>query len=177
MGMSFDELAKDLARGVSRRTAIKRFLGSAFAASVGALVPWRVALADNDSNNKGRDDRDDRDEREDNEGLGKCIRFCRQTFGSHTPASRVCIDQARKHTGLCFECGPAAPRSSHMALCGSVCCPEGNCVHVNGSAVCVGVNGVGVNGVGVNGVGVNGVGVNGVAVNSIGVNGVRINGV
>jgi peptidoglycan hydrolase-like protein with peptidoglycan-binding domain len=37
----FDDLAQSLARGISRRQAIKRFAGGVTAAVVGSMIPWR----------------------------------------------------------------------------------------------------------------------------------------
>jgi hypothetical protein len=92
----FDDLTRALARGTSRRQALKVLGGGLLA----ALVPGSVFAA------KG--------------GNSTCAKFCADTFGADTPAAKQCTSEAAKGRGLCYSCGPAS--NNQGALCGQTCC-------------------------------------------------------
>ena len=53
MGKHFDELSKALASGVSRRQALRRFVGGALGAMLATAIPGRAASADVDAEGRG----------------------------------------------------------------------------------------------------------------------------
>lgn len=116
----FDELAKTLAiaKGMPRRDAL-RLIGGGLAGGVLAAFGVGKALG---------------------QGNSPCAHFCVETFPPG-PDRGKCVSDAAHGTGICFECGPAAPEG-HPPLCGQVCCAEGQvcedgtCVNPN---VCAGI--------------------------------------
>lgn len=113
----FDELAKDLARGVSRREALRRLGGGmagAMLASLGVGRAW-------------------------GQGNSDCAHFCDSVY----PPGRQrgeCKSDAAHGQGICQQCGPAAP-PGHGPLCGTfgnpVCCDSGQlCVNGLCNNVC-----------------------------------------
>jgi hypothetical protein len=124
----FDALAKDLARGLSRREALRRVGEGLFGALLASLGLGRAVA----------------------QGNSDCAHFCTSIF----PPGRQrgdCISAAAHGTGLCYGCGPAAP-ASHADVCGNFggprfCCSadtpnccNGTCVNtqtdVNNCGVC-----------------------------------------
>jgi hypothetical protein len=108
MENSFDQLAKDLARGVSRREALWRLgggLATAMLASLGIGKAWSQSG-----------------------GNSTCAKFCESIFPPG-PDRDKCKFDATKRRGICFECGPAAPIEQQGRFCetstGPVCCPSG----------------------------------------------------
>jgi hypothetical protein len=99
----FDELAKTLAiaKGMPRRDAL-RLIGGGLAGGVLAAFGVGKALG---------------------QGNSPCAHFCVATFPPG-PDRGQCVSDAAHHTGICFECGPAAPEG-HPPLCGQVCCAAG----------------------------------------------------
>ena len=99
----FDELAKTLAiaKGMPRRDAL-RLIGGGLAGGVLAAFGVGKALG---------------------QGNSPCAHFCVETFPPG-PDRGKCVSDAAHHTGICFECGPAAPEG-HPPLCGQVCCAAG----------------------------------------------------
>jgi hypothetical protein len=104
----FDQLAKDLARGVTRREALRRLCGglaTATLASLGMGKAWSQSGT-----------------------ITTCATFCASIF----PPGRdrvKCVSDASKGQGICFECGPAAPIEQQGRFCqtssGPVCCASG----------------------------------------------------
>jgi hypothetical protein len=99
----FDELAKTLAiaKGMPRRDAL-RLIGGGLAGGVLAAFGVGKALG---------------------QGNSPCAHFCVETFPPGAARGK-CVSDAAHGTGICFECGPAAPED-HPPLCGQVCCEEG----------------------------------------------------
>jgi len=110
----FDELAKLLAGGLTRRGALRQIGGSLSGALLAALG---VGKARGD-NPHGNDD---------------CAHFCTSVFPPG-PARGKCISDAAHGTGLCYQCGPAAP-PGHGPLCGTICC-RADQVCTNGVCAC-----------------------------------------
>src|SRR5688500_16655398 len=107
----FDELARDLARGVSRREALWRVAGGlagAVLASLGLGKTWGQV------GNSGR-------------GSDECASFCETVFRPGS-ARGQCINDAAHGKGLCFECGPAS--AGEKVLCGTICCETVCCAEV-----------------------------------------------
>jgi hypothetical protein len=135
--LSFDELARELAGGVSRRKALK-LLGGALVGAVLASVPGVAWAA------KG--------------GNSACAKFCRENF----PPGRErgeCIRAGERGEGPCFEDGTECvsdeltcftPESSSGCHCVAnectftvtcVCCPPGGpcpCLEVDETDPCTG---------------------------------------
>ena len=112
----FDELTKTLAGTTTRRQALRAI--TVF--TVGGLVGVRAtgtAYAGG--------------------GNSACAHFCAQVFGADTPAAGQCTSQAAHGTGLCYQCGPAAP-ANHPLLCGQACCsaPPANAAATCTNGVC-----------------------------------------
>lgn len=99
----FDELAKELAGGLSRREALRR-LAIGLAGVLLAPLGARRALA---------------------QGNSACARFCTDTFPPGDARGR-CASDAAHGQGLCYGCGPAAP-AGHPDLCGLPGGPRGCC--------------------------------------------------
>jgi hypothetical protein len=111
-----DDLARVLATTTSRRTILK----AALATAVGAVFSSHSDTAWG-------------------AGAGKngCAQFCNQVFGEDTPATRQCIQDAKRGTGLCYTCGPGAPAGTQSICCttngggfcasyaSATCCSEG----------------------------------------------------
>jgi hypothetical protein len=100
----FDALAKSLADSVSRREAVRR-LGAGLAGLVLASLGARPAAA---------------------QGNRDCAHFCHSIFTGD--AAGHCSSDAAHGTGICYQCGPAAP-AGHPDLCsvagiGPTCCPS-----------------------------------------------------
>src|SRR6478609_9204965 len=89
-GMRFDELAKRLATGSITRRGLLRGLGSSVAGAGMAAITSGAARAARGGNSA-------------------CAHFCAQVFGADTPEAGACTSQAAHGTGLCYQCGPAAP--------------------------------------------------------------------
>jgi hypothetical protein len=98
----FDDLAKALAKGHTRKGALKAGLVSVGAA-VAAAMPGR-ARADQPQGNDA------------------CAHFCSMVFPPG-PARGECISQAAHGEGICFGCGPGTPTPT--VLCVDVCCNAG----------------------------------------------------
>jgi hypothetical protein len=113
MGEHFDELAKALATGRSRRQALRTFAVGVAGAALASLVPGRAA--DATTTNAG----------------AACAKFCNTAFAAFPGAAVECITDAVKGKGRCFECGPKAS-NKNKTPCGGVCCPNGACVRSNG---------------------------------------------
>ena len=113
MGELFDELAKALASGVSRREALKRFA----AGILGGIFATKAASPEVAEARRKR------------KVPKACKKFCKGF--STSELERQCRQDAKKKTGACFQCGPKAPDDSQV-LCGDVCCPRESCVAVSG---------------------------------------------
>ena len=84
----FDELTKVLATSTSRRQALRRIGGILGGTALAGLFPG-LAFASNSA----------------------CAHFCNAVFGAETEAAGKCIRDAAHGTGLCHQCGSAAPSS------------------------------------------------------------------
>jgi len=117
----FDELAKTLAKAkeMPRRDAL-RLIGGGFAGAVLASFGVGKVLGQG----KG------------NLGNSPCAHFCKTVFPPG-PERGKCVSDAAHGTGLCFECGPAAPPDTGRVLCGQVCC-ETDAVCCDGTCCDVG---------------------------------------
>lgn len=115
----FDELAKTLGHGLTRRESLRRIGGGLVGIVVGSLVGRAFAGG----------------------GNSDCAHFCQDTFPPG-PDRGNCISQAAHGAGPCFECGPAAP-PGHGQICGQVCCnaneicTDGQCVPLPGNTLLV----------------------------------------
>ncbi len=101
----FDDLARAVAGGKSRRQALKQF-GGVVGAAVVAAIPGQ-ALADPGGNSD-------------------CAHFCNDVEPPG-PGRGECKSDAAHGQGLCATCGPAAP-TGHPDVCGAgtsavACCP------------------------------------------------------
>jgi len=92
---AFDDLAKALASGMSRREALRR----AGIAAAGTLFFFRPVGAYA------------------GEG-GNCKHFCRFVYGEGTSAYKECLQSAKKGKGACYEFGPKSK------ACREFTCPE-----------------------------------------------------
>ncbi len=102
----FDDLAKALARGHTRKGALKAGL-VAIGAGVAAALPGR-ARADQPH---GNDD---------------CAHFCTSVFPPG-PARGDCISAAAHGEGICIECGPGSLVQPPLkVLCVNLCCKLGD---------------------------------------------------
>src|SRR5262249_8270982 len=90
----FDQLARDLAAGLSRREALRR-LGGGLVATLLAGLSLDQAWG---------------------QSTGACAQFCTSIFPPGQARGR-CTSDAAHQTGLCSVCGPAAP-SGHPDVCG-----------------------------------------------------------
>src|SRR5262249_49946260 len=95
----FDALARDLAAGLSRREALRR-LGGGLAVTL--LASLNLGRAWGLSN-------------------GDCAAFCNSIYPPG-PLRGRCTADAAHGTGLCYECGPAAP-AGHGPVCGTAINP------------------------------------------------------
>jgi hypothetical protein len=91
----FDELAQELARGLSRRQALRR-LAEGFTGAVLACMGVGRAWG---------------------QGISDCAHFCNGVFPAGPERGR-CVSDAAQHQGLCYGCGPAA-LAGHPDLCGA----------------------------------------------------------
>ncbi len=144
MGELFEELSKDLARGMSRRQALWRFMGG-FVAAVGALLTGRPAEAQR-------------------RGNSVCVEFCRgqglteREFGQCVAASAHCPPgecALVTNGGTVTRCVPVASDDVCLEFCrsqaltdrefgqcmaASAHCPPGECaLMANGNSICVAV--------------------------------------
>lgn len=96
---AFDNLAKALASGMSRRDALRRF-GIATAGTLFAFGPAKAALAGGGGGGST---------------LADCETFCGFLYKRGSGAYRQCIQDAKHETGVCFDQGPASKvcRDSH----------------------------------------------------------------
>ena len=107
MESRFDQLAKDLARGVSRREALRRLgggLATAMLASLGVGRAWGQG------------------------GSNSCNNFCNSIFPPGADRDK-CRSDASAGKGICFQCGPASKPDERGRFCetaeGPICCDEG----------------------------------------------------
>ena len=111
MSHQFDELAKDLARGVSRRQALRRF-GEGLAGTLLASLGLESAWAKPGDPGGGNSD---------------CAHFCNAVYPPGSDRGH-CKSDAAHGQGLCTQCGPAAP-AGHGPVCGvqasPFCCNSG----------------------------------------------------
>lgn len=96
----FDELARTMASGVSRRQAFGRLAALLGGAAFASITPT-IALADDDHDR------------------GPCADFCR---GLPDDQLDRCNDQATHAKGACYDCGP---KGNNKGLCGKACCANG----------------------------------------------------
>lgn len=108
--MRFERFTKTLAGATTRRQTLRILGGAIGAGAVAALFPGVAHAAGNSA----------------------CAEFCAQVFGADTRAAGQCTSQAAHRTGLCYQCGPAAP-AGHPLSCGQTCCPA---PPANASATC-----------------------------------------
>src|SRR5262249_21147849 len=106
MESRFDEFAKALAGGISRREALRRIGGAgagAMLASLGLAKAW-------------------------GQGNSQCAQVCGAMYPPG-PLRGQCTRDAALGRGICYECGPAAPPSAQALFCqmvaGPVCCNSG----------------------------------------------------
>ena len=102
MDRFFDDVARGVAGGVSRRQALRR-VGLGFAGLLMAsLAPSQALAAKGGKGNKG--------------GNSACAHFCKGL----PPGQRgKCVSAAAHGRGVCYDCGP---KGDNTGLCGSVCC-------------------------------------------------------
>jgi hypothetical protein len=112
MGEHFDELARALASGRSRRQALRSFAAGVAGAALASLMPGRSAEASTNAS-------------------AACARFCNTAFAAIPGAAVFCITQSVIGKGACFECGPKA-KNKDLIPCGGFCCASGSCLRVNG---------------------------------------------
>ncbi len=122
MKEAIDDLSKDLASGMSRRDALKRFGIVAFGAAFAVFRPGRAAAGHANRN------------------VLACIPFCSYLYGVGSKAAAACVKDAFvRRSGACFEFGPASN------VCSRVHCPHDTfCMSANlnynytkGSTTCV----------------------------------------
>ena len=121
----FDELAKELARGLSRREALRRLGGGLAAALLAPLVSTRAWG--------------------DGEGNSLCAHFCQSIFPPG-PQRGECISAAAHGEGPCYEYGPMAPQeplclleSGEEVRCGpGTVCGCGMCYDLSSVTCCPG---------------------------------------
>lgn len=102
MSEAFDDLAKALASGMSRREALRRFGIAAFG-GLAFLYPARARAAPASAAGKGT--------------FTACVDFCAFVYHPGTNAYYKCVRDAKDDKGLCKEFGPAS------APCRGVQCP------------------------------------------------------
>jgi hypothetical protein len=120
----FDALARELARGLSRREALHRLAGGFAGALLATLGLERAGAAAPGGNSA-------------------CAHWCHSLPPG--PDTDHCTSDAAHGQGLCYQCGPAAP-AGHPDLCsiaglGATCCPAtapdccgGRCTNVLGDS-------------------------------------------
>jgi hypothetical protein len=87
----FDDLARTLATGASRRGVLKAIGGAVLGSLVAA--PPQPVLADNSA----------------------CAHFCASVFGADTRAAGQCTSDAAHGKGLCHTCGGSTPARRFVA--------------------------------------------------------------
>jgi hypothetical protein len=87
----FDDLARTLASGASRRGVLRAIGGAVLGSLVAA--PAQTVLA---------------------QGNSTCAHFCAAVFGANTPAAGQCTSDAAHGNGLCVKCGA---RTSPSSIC------------------------------------------------------------
>jgi hypothetical protein len=151
MGEAIDRLAKALASGASRRTA----LGGLFAASA-ALLPWTATAKNQKKKNKKKKKRKKRQQRKAYQRyLEYCQIWCDFRFSLDEGQIQPCIQAAEKGQGPCYSALEQGPGyfCHKVQSCGKnqyccpllqggdpvtegACCPNGTvCPIVNGSVI------------------------------------------
>ena len=127
MGELFDEFAKALAKGTSRRDALRTLAVGA----IGGVMASRLGLPDEAQARRGGKKR-------------VCRTWCREHFQGNEGRIRGCrrSDPSRGPLGECYVCGPGQPKGSNRVLCpknpSGVCCDANDCISTNGGAkVCI----------------------------------------
>ena len=139
MGHWFDDLARDAASDVPRRRALGWFGRGAVGALLAGLLPGQVFAARGDraaptpgaNTGRSRPAPGQRAQQAvqaaqgDSGTLKECVEFCLATFPKGKERQQCAIDAFHK-TGICYQCGPAAPEGSGQ-VCGAgtnsaVCC-------------------------------------------------------
>ena len=114
MSREFDDLARALASGMSRRTALKRFVVAAAGLAVGGLLPGRAGAARSGDVPCA------------SSAPPTCQTFCAWLYGKGTPAYTNCTNEGRCRYGPCYWYGPQSPDCHHSV------CPVGTvCVSLN----------------------------------------------
>lgn len=98
MTEQFDDLARALAKKVSRRQAAKGLVASGLAAVTAAVLPSRARAR--------------------TACPLSCLQFCDAIYGPLSPAGVACTVDAVLRTGACYEFGPES------SACRSVSCPR-----------------------------------------------------
>jgi hypothetical protein len=98
----FDAITRSLGTARSRRSML-RTLGAAALGAVGLAGARRADAAPG--------------------GNSACAHFCQQLPPG--PQRGQCVSDAAHGTGLCYQCGPAAPGTS-LTLCGTTCVDTSN---------------------------------------------------
>jgi hypothetical protein len=121
MGELFDDLAKALAKGVSRRKALGGLLAGAVAGVLGSKLAQPEEVVAQRRRRVRR----------------RCRKFCRSAFPNPT-FSQGCFEDALAGTGACFECGPFALEEDRVRLtpCAGTCC-DGKCVRSSDLEICI----------------------------------------
>jgi hypothetical protein len=117
----FDQLAREVAEGLSRREAMRRLgfgLAGMLLASFGRQPVW-------------------------GQGNSDCAQFCDAVFPPGSDRG-LCKSDAAQGAGICFQCGPGAP-AGHADFCnvpgvGPTCCPPTAPSCCNGRCVSLGTN-------------------------------------
>lgn len=113
-GASFDELAKAVRAGRTRRQAAGGLLGLGLA--VLSSRPLTEAKGKRHAKHKGKGQRGASGP-SGKGGNSACAHFCAQVFGADTPAAGQCTSDAAHGNGLCRQCG---------ADVGKACCAPQN---------------------------------------------------
>jgi hypothetical protein len=105
VGAWIDEVAREVASGVSRRQALLRIGGGLLGLAATTLVHGEALAKKDKSNGNGN-------------GNSACAHFCQ---GLSSKVRGKCTSDAAHGRGLCYQCGPAQPAGTNGILCGTTC--------------------------------------------------------
>jgi len=102
MDERFDDLSRILARGISRRAALRQVGGGLAGITVASLLQGHASASAGDNS--------------------ACAHFCDQAFPPG-PQRGQCKSDAAHDAGVCYQCGPAAPANNGLIFCNGTCAP------------------------------------------------------
>lgn len=113
MGETIDRLAKGLASGSSRRTALASLLTGAAAA-----LPWTAEAKKNKNKRKKKFKK----------YQAFCRQWCGEKFGFTGKEFNNCVDKAKEGKGACYSSSSQGPGyfCREVLKCGEECCPNLN---------------------------------------------------